>query len=349
VAASPTITVSSAEVDALLVRVLQMLDRLRPGAAAALRDDPCAIIGSWPELALRFVPSADTDGRCSVAGAYVWETVPPVLAVAAAASAGRRAFTALHELAHHLQQNDIELAQALLDAGARGHTLEEAVCDAFAAAVLLPDALIEEHLTAPGPTVESVRALHAASVASRAAVCVRASHRLRSPGQVILLDYDGTVQFAAARGVSPVSRGSDQSGAAVIREALGSSGARKGRTRLVYRDGIRGEELFAQAGDLAGYLVVVTMTDRPPWETSFVLPSRETAPTGRNWLCEQPDCDFDGPVFAAPCPRCRQPVCPDCSRCTCTPRTAERRCGVCNVVYPARFFPGSADVCQECS
>ncbi len=166
-AASSTLSVSRIEVDALVATVLQKLDEQWPGAAAALRGDPCTVISTWSEVELHYVPSVDTDSRCSVAGAYVWDTTPPVLAVADAASPGRRAFTVLHELAHHIQQNDVELAQALLHAGDRGRLLEEGVCDAFAAAVLLPDSLVDEHLGADGPTVGSINSLNTATIASR--------------------------------------------------------------------------------------------------------------------------------------------------------------------------------------
>lgn len=349
VATSSTLSVSRLEVEALLAATLRKLDERRPGAISVLRDDPCAEISSWSEVELHYVPSVDTDGGCSVAGAYVWDTTPPVLAVADAASPGRRAFTVLHELAHHLQQNDVELAQALLDAGDRGRLLEEAVCDALAAAVLLPDGLVDEHLGAEGPTVEALNSLNGASIASRAAVCVRAAQRLRSPGQVVLLDYDGQVQFAAARGVPPVKRGSNQASARVIQDFLGSSRTRKGRTRLQYSRGIRGQELFVQVGDLDGYVVAVLMTDRPPWETDFRLPSRDDTPLGRFWLCEQPGCDFQGQIFEAPCSRCRQPKCPECGWCSCGRGVPERTCTSCFQMQPVQAFDGDASVCQNCS
>jgi Zn-dependent peptidase ImmA (M78 family) len=343
------LTVTRVEVDELATAVLRKLDEQWPGAQAALRDDPSTAISTWPQVQVRYVPSVDTDSRCSVAGAYVWDTTPPVLAVADAASAGRRAFTVLHELGHHIQQNDVELAQALLDAGVRGRLLEEAVCDTFAATVLLPRALVDEHLGDAGLTVDTINGLKAATIASRAAVCVRAAQRLPSPGQVVLLDYDGKVQFTAARGIPPVTRGSDQSGVAVIDDVLASARTRKGRTRLHYRDGIRGQELFVQAGDLSGYVVAVLMTDRPRWETEFVLPSRNDTPTGRLWVCEQPGCDFEGQVFEAPCPRCQQPKCPECGKCNCGRAVPERLCGSCFQLQPVMAFDGNSKFCQNCS
>src|ERR1019366_923254 len=56
---------------------------------------------------------SQTDERCSVAGGYVHTTVPPTLSVTNSLSPGRRSFTVLHELGHHLQKNDVVLARAV--------------------------------------------------------------------------------------------------------------------------------------------------------------------------------------------------------------------------------------------
>lgn len=344
---SSGLAVSRVEVQAGVVKVMAALEVVWPGAAGALVVDPCRALASWDQVELRYVPAVETDSRCSVAGAYVWDE-PPVLAVARSTSAGRRGFTALHELGHHLQQTDVDLAQHLAEAGDRGRLLEDAVCDAFAASVLLPDALVDEHIPAAGPSVYDIGDLNAASSASRAAVCVRAAQRLRSPGHVLLLDYDGSVQFAAAQGLPPVAKGSNQSSVPVIQDALGFRTA-KGRTRVLYRDGIRGGELFAQAGDLDGYLVVVMTADRPPWEDAFVLPSTETAPVAATRVCPNPGCGEEFESFGTSCPRCRVPKCPECGTCECPPVVAERQCETCFQVQSARAFEGDSMVCESCS
>ena len=337
------------EVQAWVVKVTEALETVWPGAAGELVDDPCGALAAWDQVELRFVPAVETDGRCSVAGAYVYEEgQTPVLAVARTTSAGRRGFTALHELGHHIQQWDVDLAQELSRAGERGQVLEDAVCDAFAASILLPDALVDQHIPAAGPTVYDIGDLNAASSASRAAICVRAAQRLRSPGHVVLLDYDGTVQFAAAQGLPPVAKGSNQSSVPVIQDALGSRTA-KGRTRLLYRDSIRGEELFAQAGDLDGYVVAVLTTDRPPWEDSFVLPSKETAPVASTWVCTNAGCSEEFETFGTSCPRCRVPKCPECSTCECQPVVGQRQCTTCFQVQSTHAFEGDSPVCESCS
>lgn len=345
---SSGLAVSRVEVQAGVVKVAARLEAFWPGAASALVVDPCGALEAWDQVELRYVPAVETDSRCSVAGAYIWDE-PPVLAVARATSAGRRGFTALHELGHHLQQTDVDLAQELADAGDRGRLFEDAVCDAFAASVLLPDALVDRHIPAAGPSVYDIGDLNAASNASRAAVCVRAAQRLRSPGHVLLLDYDGSVQFAAAQGLPPVAKGSNQSSIPVIQDALGSFRTAKGRTRVLYRDSIRGGELFAQAGDLDGYVVVVMTTDRPPWEDTFVLPSKDTAPLASTWVCTNAGCGEEFESFGTSCQRCKVPKCPECSTCECPPVVAQRQCMTCFQVQSVRAFEGDSTVCESCS
>jgi hypothetical protein len=79
-----------------------MVEELFPGMRHQLAEDPFAMLESRRDLIVRLMPEGQTRSAaavpsCSVAGVYVDDENPPVLAVAAAASAGRRAFTLLHE------------------------------------------------------------------------------------------------------------------------------------------------------------------------------------------------------------------------------------------------------------
>ena len=156
-----------------------------------LTSDPCGTLESWPEVTFQLVDEpeeASTGPRCSVAGAYVEDVHQglPVIQVAMAASVGRRAFTALHELGHHLQRNDPELLQAVWDQE-YSDLFEDLACDAFAAEVLLPDNDVSHHISPEGPTAEDVLRLFRAGAASRSAVCVRVAQRLPAPGHAVLL------------------------------------------------------------------------------------------------------------------------------------------------------------------
>ncbi|MEV1013041.1 ImmA/IrrE family metallo-endopeptidase [Micromonospora sp. NPDC049801] len=334
--------------------MLDELEQLRHGAADLLRQDTLAELATWPDITVRLGADIEVEQdlnvpRCSVAGAYFAGTGPAVLAIARSTSRRRQAFTGLHELGHHLQRTQIGLMELLLKQADGGLALEDAACDAFAAEVLLPDRLVNVHIGPQGPSGQSVADLWAAGSASRAAVCVRASQRLTAPGHVVLLDKVGKVSFAASNGLPPVRRGTDQSSAAVVRDALPRpSGRATGRTRLLYRDGILGEELHAQVVPMDGFLVAVAVVDNAPWET-FSLSSPDAGPTATLWTCSYPECGHEFPAFATRCERCREPACPACERCACAPAVTERRCDACFLSLPSRAFTGPADRCVSCS
>ncbi len=344
---STTAVVSRQAAQAQASRVLNALDEARPGAVASLADDTVDELRTWDDIAVRSVPATQSDAGCSVAGAYLANLTPPVLAIANEDSLPRRAFTALHELAHHLQQTKFSLMAALLQQPDGGHALEDAACDAFAADILLPTRMVEQHLAA-GVTAPGVAALWRASSASRAAACVRAYQQLTTPGHVILLDAVGDVQFAAANRLPPVRRGSSQAHIPVVREAMriplrGSHG----RTQLAYRNDILGQYLFAQTANMGGYVILVAVTDHTAWETTFHLPAPDDGPQGRDWTCEQ--CGHDFATFARPCTRCHAPTCPACARCNCTARVTEKECERCHMVLPARMFIGDSARCTDCA
>lgn len=330
--------------------MLDALEALRPGAATALATDPVAELRSWPEIEMRLVPESETGAGCSVSGAYLPRETPPRLAVATSTSSGRRGFTALHELGHHLQQTNLELMDAFAAQPDGGVALEDAACDAFAAAVLLPADLVDRFTPSTGPTGANIADLVSASSASRAAACVRASERLRSPGLVVLLNRNGVVEFSAAHGLPPVRKGSDQSQIPVLREAISSGRLRAtGMTRVLYRDGIRGQELYADVGEVAGYLVLVAVTDHAPWITTFTLPTVDDGPQGAERICVHPDCGHEFPNFEKACQRCGVPKCPECQRCQCPSTVAQRDCSRCTVTYPVRAFDGDSTICENCA
>lgn len=326
--------------------ITAQLEATDPDLLRALEVDPLRALQRHPDLVLTNVPEWQTDAGCSVAGAYISDGTPAVLAVAAAASAGRRQFTVLHEFAHHLQQTETTLMGALLDQADQGVTLEEAACDAFAAGVLLPRRRVSEHIGPNGPTADSVVSLWSGSRASRAAVCVRAAQTLPSTGHVLLLDGDGRVQFDAAHGLPPVRRGSSQAQVPLIAQALRTSHRAEGTVALAYRDGILGAELHAQVADLGGFVVVVAVTDRAPWQR-LSLPAAASGTTASTWTCEH--CDHEFSTSASRCDRCQKARCPECARCPCPPIVPEQTCISCFQRLPVRSFEDDSTTCTSCA
>lgn len=343
---SPERRVPRDEVRAQASLMINVLQSLLPGRLDDLADNPCAVLAGWDEVAYREVAAAAAGSRCSVAGAYYGLEEPPVLVVARANSQGRRAFTALHELGHHLQQSDYDLAEVVDKWGDDGGRFEDAACDAFAAAILVPDDATAG-FRVRGPSADDVLDLHRRSSASRAAICVRAAETLRSPGHVVFLDQAGVVEFASAHGLPPLARGSDQTRVSVIEAALDRSTRRaQGQARFRYRDGIEGAELYVQTADMGGYLVAVAVTERPPWQQGFTLPLADTGPRLPSYVCWRPDCGAEFRSATARCGRCDTPPCTECERCNCERAVHERLCPSCFLVHPSTYFSG--DRCRDC-
>lgn len=326
--------------------MIDVLDTRYPGAFEALAAGAVRVVGSFEDIDVRFVSDGETNQGCSVAGAYLAGT-PARIAVAKSASQGRRAFTALHELGHHLQQTDVGLADTLSEQFDGGLALEDAARDSFAAMILLPADLVTRHIGPKGPTAHNIVSLWRDSTASRAAACVRAAETLPAPGHILLLDETGTVTFRTAHLMPPVARGSDQSHIGLVTRTLTTGQAAKGAVRLAYRDSIAGQELHAQTASMDGYVVLVTVADHAPWE-DFTLPTTDTAPRGRWWTCSNPTCGHLFQTFPANCARCNAPTCPRCNQCECVAKVAERTCTNCFTVYPLTFFDGDSKRCRNC-
>lgn len=334
--------------------MMAVLEQRCPGAADRLASDAIAEIGTWDNLTIAPVPEEvdvpdGTSGGCSVAGAYLWGTEPPTLVFAESMSTRRQRFTLLHELGHHIQSTDVGLGSALMQVE-DSEEFEDAACDAFAAEILLPSALVGQ-IARHGPTVESAVNLFRSSKASRAAICVRLAKELKSPGIIAVLDSDGSVNFAASRGqIFPPARGSDQSENPLVAAALADSYPgrviQRDDSLIHYSTGHTSNRLYGQISWCDGLYVAVMVEYGASWK-SFSPPQDGTASSSGSSSWE--DCDTCGSnfVITKTCSRCRDPRCPQ-GHCGCT-RAAERLCEQCFLLKLPAQFRGVSKVCIECS
>ena len=174
-------TATQAEVRRQAKAIASRIELMHPGALARLSRDAIAELSTWPEIQINWIPDPEVGDGCSVAGSYNSDAAPPALCIALSASVGRRQFTALHEVAHHIQQNDLELGAAIMTS-ADADGLEEGACNLFAATTLLPEEIVDRYIDARGPSAADVVDLFNATQASRAACCASAAERLRIPG-----------------------------------------------------------------------------------------------------------------------------------------------------------------------
>ncbi len=143
----------------------------------ALSHDPAATLSAIGDVIIVFVDPATLPRHCPVSACYDASSNPPRLLVSHDATAGRRAFSVLHEYAHHLRSHVTPVVDAFWALPDGGVSIEEDLADAFAAAVLLPANTVIDAF-ANGVTAEAVAGLWHVSSASREACCVAAANNL---------------------------------------------------------------------------------------------------------------------------------------------------------------------------
>lgn len=310
-----------------------------------LADDPASVIPTVDNIVLTWVDPAVIDSGCSVAALYNGQDNPPRISVAKDASPGRRAFSALHELGHHLCTRVTAIMDEFWDLPDGGASIEEDLVDAFAAAVLLPPDMVTTTF-ASGVTAAKVVDLWQATSASREACCVAAAQRLLAPGYVMLLDANGRCQFAARHGdLFSIARGSVQTGVK-LQPAL-RGGTARGVERPDFLSGVRSSEMHFDAVAGGSYIFAVWVTDSPAWDALPVL--LNSGPVGHSGYCEA--CAKEFTAWRPPCARCGEPHCPTCGHCDCEPaseqKTVTRRCTRCFLDLPLWAFDGSSTTCNE--
>lgn len=338
----------SDQVEKAARRLRDQLADAKPGTIDRLRDDAWREISNWTEIVVREVGTAPGDS-CSVAGYCNLQVSPAVVSIASGMAHRRRTFTLLHEIAHFLQQNDVMWADlALYKQKDFGRRLEEQVCDAFAAEILLGDGLTERVVADTAVSASTVQSLFDASQASRSACCVRTAQLLPAGGWVLLTDMEGVVQFAAASGDRGVpTRGTVQGNGHISLRAAQFGSARSEDAWISFRSGRRLNGLYADSVRDAGwrYVYTVITMEVPPWLPAYTQPRKFVqAP---EWDCFV--CSATAKTAPDSCSICKQPKCWRCAMCACGQRQTEKRCSKCFLVQGVGAFDGSSDVCRECS
>lgn len=305
-----------------------------------LAQDPFAVLTALG-LNIALIDPAKLPSDCSIAASY--DRKSQRIRVSDDLSPGRRSFSLMHEFTHHVRDEVEALVDALV-AQADSELLEERVCDAFAAHVLLPPDVVAEHL-GDGVTAAAVARLIGSRRASREACAVAAVQRLPSPGHVMLLDPSGIATFTATAGMGPKVRRSVQQDGGTVLRGLGTRS--RGRDRIRFASGVHSPELLVDVavGDRAS--VAVWVEHSPPW--GGLSSGLDDRPVGSQGYCE--NCAKEFTSFSAACGRCGEPMCPDCRACGCAaaPSPKERECPHCHLLLAAHVFPPGSELCYECS
>lgn len=299
----------------------------------ALRVDPAAEINAVGEVSvhLAYLP----EDKCPVDGYYDHASRPPRIILHPSATEARDRFTVLHELGHHLQRTIAQWADVwCLLPQAVGEGLNEAVADAFAAQVLMPERIID--LAAADVTARALcDAFEQAATVSRSALAYQALQGA-TPGDdvaVIVCDVVGTVVFARSVGrLWPPARNVTQPALRVLFEAASRNAGRAAgalQPGLVARSGNTQDDLIA---DLA-----IDPTGRYAFAV-VRLASRYAPPT---WVdttqeCSNPACGepFRPTESPSTCNRCGDRRCPHCQSCSCDAEVP-LTCPDCRMAYSA--------------
>ena len=336
-----------------MTAIASLVDRLLDGVdtntRVALATRPVATIREQFGVPVDIVQPGSVTGSCELAGRY--DRDPPRIQIAQSVSDRRIAFTALHELGHHLIGQSLDAVRALAGMVRSGLRAEETVASSFAARILIPDDLCAEVIGAAGPTAASVVELIERSAGSKRACIVRAADLQRGDGHIVLA-RDGVIDFARATGGAfPARTGDEQPPGHLIRRAE-TDAVSDSPTRLHSRHGVQSREYAGDAAPVDGYVIAVLVaSDRPPWgPISGHLNPRPM------WL--HVDCDRCGRVTWGyeRCEQCGEPKCAEedssgsrCGWCGCTPRQAqERLCPECSMWKHRSQFDGDSAWCSEC-
>ena len=315
--------------------MLGVLTRDQPGKVDRLRADALNELAASDEVQIELVPDTQTEDGCSVAGGYTYATTPPTLTVAQSASRRRQQFTVLHELGHHLQKNDPDLAAGVRAQPADIADFEDAACDAFAGRILIPDTVLAALPAGRSPTAADVVRIFDMTQASRP----HARPRRRAVGSTASSrprQHRHLIWYRQRRLYPPLAAAARRPHYCSHRTRPSCRAMKVDDTHFVYRNGSRSEQLYGDAAWSGDCLIVVAVRDLAGWKR-FALPRNEP----RRFVPQQAWCDVCMDEFTPnrddTCTRCQQPRCPT-GHCACT-SAKERPCDRCFLLKHAAQFP----------
>lgn len=302
----------------------------------ALRDDPFGTLVRSTEVTVE-IEDGLADTGCGGGGYY--RPSPPTIHLHPATSR-RDNFTLLHELGHHLQQTHDQWGFALIDmTDHKRREIEEAVCDQFAAQILMPVDDTDRHATSLHPA-DVMAGLFARSAASRSAALQRVREMLPEGARWILAvaDLDGVVRTSASTyDDPPPPKGFAQDGfKRVAAEAMESAVRREFHEGIEYKTGsvLDGMRVEAALDYEQRYVFLALRPTTANGAGIWAFPSQE---------CSNPACEktFQAKQSSGRCESCQDFKCPHCRRCGCTAPAAPTECGKCFLPYtPAEMESG---------
>lgn len=258
----------------------------------------------------------------------------------------RENFTLMHELGHHIIDNNVKCLSWIADQPDPNRVLEQ-VCDQIAAHLLITTADLDTALAGGPPDASAVLGLFAGTEASRSACAIAVARKLPCDGFVVLVE-EGTAEvfFASrARDTRPYAWRGDKipAGHPLCQELPPA------RTLAWWQNptGVERRPYYMSTATDSGWTVAVFAENDLFGVTDLHLPQQVGEDRGYDGQVTCP-CGFSGPSRWWPCKECGQSQCPKCGNCACARRARQRvACEGCFVsVLPHLLEDGICDACR---
>lgn len=323
-------------------RIVRMLP---PAVREALRRAPLTAM-TGIGLTVRSVPtltsSRGAGGMCDGMSFFEHGTV-----LYAPTDSRRENFTLLHEYAHLLVDNDDEALIWLADQDEPELELER-LCDHIAAALLIPDHMLDQIIGEGPVTGQHLIDLYRGTEASQIVCAIALSRRLGCTGAIMLTDrVTQKVVHASLVGQPSVYPSKNQ--------AVPSSHP---LLRISSGEQVRSESFWTTPwGARYPYYLDAAATEKRTYSVladldlwgiaQLHLPSAEAEADTRPRADVTCACGFKGTVTGWPCPDCNKPFCLRCNSCDCERRAARtERCRKCFLNIPRIDLVGG--ICSGC-
>lgn len=322
-------------------RVLDELD-------GDVRDDLAANLATAIELhfGLTVKPAESFGGR----GAGGWcdglSIIDSGMILFRPTASRRQNFTLMHELGHHLIDNNVECLIWLADQPDPPRLLEQ-LCDQIASDLLISAKDANQVLGQRAPGADAVLELYYRTEASRSACAIAVARKLPCDGFILLIEEGSTSVFFAARARDTRPYGWRQDTIPAGHPLRQDPPPARALAWWPYPTGSERREYFVSTATAGGWTVAVFAENNLFDVPGFHIPQQVEEDRGNDADISCP-CGYRGKTRMWPCQRCGIPECPKCGECDCARRDRKLvACESCfSMVQPYLIIDGVCDACR---
>lgn len=258
----------------------------------------------------------------------------------------RQNFTLMHELGHHLIDNNVDCLTWLADQPDPPRILEQ-LCDQIAADLLITADVVEHVLGQRAADAGAVLELYDRTEASRSACAIAMARRLPCDGFVLLVEEGSTSVFFAARARDTRPYGWREDTIPAAHPLRQEPPPARALSWWPYPTGSERREYFMSTATARGWTIAVFAENNLFGVPGFHIPQQVDEDRGNDADIICP-CGYRGKTRMWPCQRCGVPECPQCGECDCVRRDRKLvQCTSCfSMVQPQLIVDGLCDACR---